>query len=573
MDILVLAKQIPEIDKIRFDASTGRIIRENVPLQMNSFDRKAVDEAIKIKEKHGGKVTVVSMGPPSADEILNLSLRMGADRAVLISDRAFAGSDTLVTSKVLAEFVRITSPDLVLAGKYSLDGETSQVPPEVAIFAGYNFKSSVSRIEIGEDLKSATVEHETEEGISVMEIPLRAVLSVSEKINRARAVKPGVPDMSQKIEHWSSSDLGISISGQSDSPTVVSGTEVIESTRNVHMTGSLKEAVETFLALSRERGTSSEPAMVDLDEYDPSRESVLGIGIDDATTTMEIASKIHELSSGKWNIRILGNIPPGDITGITCHTYDRIDCDSTRCMAEDISRFMAENHPKFVVFPSTVRGREVSAFVAALNNLGLTADCVDLSFEDGRLVQHKPAFGGGVVARITSRTVPALSTVRPGMFRVARTSRQFSHGEFRCAASHHDKVLDKIPVPEAYRPLRNAEIVISAGKGIGPKANMESILSVAGKLGAAVGATRPLVDFGYLPRQQQIGLTGSSISPRLYLAIGISGHDNHIVGIRYAGKIFAVNSNPDAPIFRYADFGFVGDSMEFLRSLSEALGE
>ncbi len=571
MHTTVLVKQIPDINKIQFDPSTGRIIRDNVPLQMNSFDRKAVDEAIKIKEKLGGTVSVVTMGPPFASEVLNLSLRMGADRGILISDRAFAGADTLVTSIILAEAVKKLAPDLVLAGKYSLDGETSQVPPEVAYFAGYNFKSSVSRIDFSSDQKTILIEHEREDGLQEIELPLKALVSVSEKINRARPLKPGVPDMTDRIENWTSADLGLTISGQKDSPTVVSGTARLESGRNVHLFEKLESALETLVSLASESGNEDPVVYREISSYDASRKVVLGVCIDDPSLAIEISSKIFDLSRGEFNIELIGNVPPDLIRGAQCHVYHRLDCGSTRCMAADIFRYIEEKQPEFVVFPSTVEGREVSAMVAAMGKLGLTADCVDLALVNGILVQMKPAFGGGVVANITSKTKPAMATVRPGMFKVCRTNTPFRIGDFKCSRSHTEKITRFIGVPESFRPLRNASIIVGIGKGIGDRANVEPIRSVADSIGAALGATRPLVDLGFVPRQVQIGLTGISISPSLYLALGISGHDNHVVGFRYAKKIFSVNKDPNAPIFKYSDYGYVGDCMEFVKSLSDLL--
>ena len=166
MKILVFIKQIPDVNRISFDSKTMRIIREGVPLMFNSFDKKAVEEAIRIKEKTGSEVVVATMGPPSARDILNESLKMGADDAYLITDRKFAGSDTWVTAKILSMVVEYVKPDLVLTGKYSLDGETSQVPPEIAFMTGMKFKSSVFRIELSEDLKTITVEQDREDGVN-----------------------------------------------------------------------------------------------------------------------------------------------------------------------------------------------------------------------------------------------------------------------------------------------------------------------------------------------------------------------------------------------------------------------
>ena len=125
MKILVFVKQIPEISRIEFDPKTKRIVRDKVPLIINPFDKRAVEEGIRIKEKIGGEVVVATMGPPSAADVLNNSLRMGADRAILISDPAYAGSDTWVTSRILSLVTKKISPDIVLLGKYSLDGKTT----------------------------------------------------------------------------------------------------------------------------------------------------------------------------------------------------------------------------------------------------------------------------------------------------------------------------------------------------------------------------------------------------------------------------------------------------------------
>ena len=114
MKILVFVKQIPEISRIEFDPKTKRIVRDKVPLIINPFDKRAVEEGIRIKEKIGGEVVVATMGPPSAADVLNNSLRMGADRAILISDPAYAGSDTWVTSRILSLVTKKISPDLVL---------------------------------------------------------------------------------------------------------------------------------------------------------------------------------------------------------------------------------------------------------------------------------------------------------------------------------------------------------------------------------------------------------------------------------------------------------------------------
>jgi electron transfer flavoprotein alpha subunit len=569
MKILVFAKQIPDVNQIGFDPATNRIIRENVPLQMNSFDRKAVEEAIRIKEKLGWETAVATMGPPSAADIINTSLRMGVDRGFLITDRAFGGSDTLVTSRILSSMVKYYGPDLVIMGKYSLDGETSQVPPELSKLCGFSFISSVSRLEINGD--TCTVDQDKERSVVTSRIRLPAVISVSEKINRARAVKPETPDMSSKVELLDSGKLGVNISGVNDSPTVVYGTERVDSRRKVEYLepgdGSYRKILEIINIASRRK---DDPILL---HPATGKGEVLGIAVSDPEVAMEIASKNAELA-GKDGLStvVIGNIKPVDLTGMPAHKYIYINEAQTECIADFIIRHIRDHEPRFVVFPSTIDGREIAAFVAAELGLGLTADCIDLKLENGRLIQYKPAFGGGIVARIYSKTSPAMATARPGIFRKRISKDKFSIEEPGQICKSQIQRISETMVPPEYLPISSSNVVVGVGKGIRKPDSVKPAMNLAEAIGASLGATRPIVDLGWIPRQQQIGLTGTAISPAVYIAIGISGHDNHMVGTRYAGKIVAINSDMNAPIFQYADFGIVEDAMDFIRGFMEYIG-
>ncbi len=568
MKILVLVKQIPEISKIQFDPATNRIKREEVPLIINPFDKRAVEEAIRIKEKRGAEVVVATLGPPSAAEVLNASLRMGADRAILISDPGFAGSDTLITSRVLSLVVGKIEPDLILLGKYSLDGETSQVPPEVALFSGYAFRTSISRIEF-EDGGKMIVEQDEDDGSTDYEIALPALLSVSEKINRARFVPPSVPDMTSRIEKWSASDLSTLIKG-SDSPTVVESTVRIESKRSVEY----MDRLDTILDMVRSISSSGENRGIDritIGDAIPGGRHALVVAAGDKRTAFELSAKMCNLGKGKFNTVLLGSFSPAEVEGLACHSYLHLKNGSNLAISDYIADYIKREKPEFVVFPSNIAGREISAFVAAKLSLGLTADCIDLAVENGKLIQYKPAFGGGMVARITSRTKPEMATVRPGMFPFSIAESHFSVHDIDLTGKFEDKVVASRKIPDTFRRLQGSRIIIGLGKGIGSKENVGEVVKFADRIGAAVGGTRPIVDLGWLPRQQQIGLTGYSISPDLYIAIGIGGHDNHVVGTRYAGKIVAVNRDRNAPIFNYSDFGLIEDSMEFVRKFSDLL--
>ncbi|MEM0157206.1 MAG: FAD-binding protein [Thermoplasmataceae archaeon] len=567
MKVLVFAKQIPDVNSVRFDPSTNRIIRENVPLSMNSFDRKAVEEAIRMKENHGFHTVVASMGPPQAADILNESLRMGADEAYLITDRKFGGSDTLATSRILATFAEKIKPDIILAGRYSLDGETSQVPPEVAAMLGYSFRSSVSKIEVDTAGNAITVDQDRENGIERYRIKIPAVLSVSEKINRARAVRPEVPDMRDRIVSVDSVWLGLDIDGKEFSPTVVAGTRSMESSRKVKMLefeeGVYSKIMELLeIARSASGLTDREFHMPPYNKGNP---LVLGVAVGDPQTAMEIASRLSQMAAKHpMNVAMIGSTPPDKLRGIACHDLYHVNSRDYMSLAGSLLDFIKQHEPVYIVFPSNSDGRDVASVVAAKLGLGLTADCVDLQVEDGKLIQYKPAFGGSIIASIYSKKKPAMATVRPGMFRSVVSRDEPRIHEFLPGSDSGQELIDAIPVPSEYRPLNSSDTVIGIGRGIRKRDTVREILKLAGFLNASVGATRPMVDMNFLPRQQQVGLTGMSISPAFYMALGISGQANHVVGIRYAGKVLAVNNDPAAEIFRYSDYGIVCDVNEFI---------
>lgn len=572
MKILVFAKQIPDVNQIKYDPGTNRIIRENVPLSINSFDKKAVEEAVRIKEKYGAETLVATMGPPQARDILNESLKMGIDKAYLITDRKFGGSDTLATAKVLSAFVRKMKPDIVLMGKYSLDGETAQVPPEVAVFTGYAFKSSIAKIDLEETEGTVLVEHENEHGLEKLRIPIPAVISVSEKINRARAIKPDTPDMFDNIEEFDAARLGIEFTGVQYSPTVVTGTSMLESRRKTEMLPFDDEAYGKIFAIiseSRESGNAAET--VSLQKPVQDSDTILGVVLNDPKLGEEISSKISQLaSSNGLNVVLFGNVDP-DSMGLIGHEYYLYQTESVESFADALTEFTREKKPRYVVFPSTVEGREVAGTIAARLEVGLTADCVDLEIKDRKLIQYKPAFGGSIIATIYSKTEPQMTTVRPGMFKILESAEKPRIFELKFGAGRTYELLEKIPVPNEYKPLGASNLVIGIGRGIKKKDQVREILELANILDASLGATRPLVDMGFVPRQQQIGLTGVSISPGAYLALGISGQANHVVGIRYCNKIIAVNSDPDAPIFQYSDYGVVADVNDFLNGFAKYL--
>ncbi|SFM12492.1 electron transfer flavoprotein subunit beta/FixA family protein [Pelosinus propionicus] len=224
MEILVCIKQVPDTAEVKIDPVTNTLIRQGVPSIVNPFDKNALEAALQLKDKHGGKVTVISMGPPQAKEALKECLAMGADQAILVSDRAFGGADTLATSYTLAAAIRkVGSYDLIFCGKQAIDGDTAQVGPEIAEHLGIAQITYVAKIEVNGD--TVSVEREYEEGYGIIEGKLPLLISVVKSINEPRypTIKATMKANRVEIPVWTMADLDVDEQklGLKGSPTQV----------------------------------------------------------------------------------------------------------------------------------------------------------------------------------------------------------------------------------------------------------------------------------------------------------------------------------------------------------------
>lgn len=225
MNIVVCIKQVPGSTEVRINAETNTLVREGVEGIINPFDTYAIEEGVRLKERFGGKVTILTMGPPQADAILRESIEVGADEGILVSDRAFAGSDTLATSYVLSKAIeKIADYDLIISGKQTMDGDTGQVGPGIAQRLGIPFVAYVSSVEeIGDGKMKA--QRMTDEGHEIVESPVPCVMSVSKEINvpRLPSIRGKMKAKSAQFTVWSAQDLGIEEDkvGVAGSPTWV----------------------------------------------------------------------------------------------------------------------------------------------------------------------------------------------------------------------------------------------------------------------------------------------------------------------------------------------------------------
>ncbi len=209
MKIIVCIKQVPDTTEVKINEETNTLIREGVASVVNPFDLHAVEEGLRLREKYGGTVTALSMGPPQAAEALREVLSMGVDDAVLLSDRAFAGADTLATSYTLAKGVqKIGGFDLIICGKQAIDGDTAQVGPGLAEKLGVVHVTYVKKIHSLEDNR-ITVERMTEEGSEIIRFPLPGLITVVKEINEPRlpSLKGKMRAKKAEIPVWSLQDV------------------------------------------------------------------------------------------------------------------------------------------------------------------------------------------------------------------------------------------------------------------------------------------------------------------------------------------------------------------------------
>ncbi len=660
--VLALCKQIPVVEDMQL-GSDGRLVREGLDLHMNDYCRRGVSKGLEITKKSRGTLSVLTLGPPSADTVCREAVAFGADQGFHISDPAFAGSDTLATAKALAAAVREVGPfDLILCGRNSVDADTGQVPPQLAQILDLPFACGVRELSLVGERLSLLLEHDDE--WVEMEVELPCVLSCAERLCDPCKIKDPAVWASvdaERIQRLSADDLGDGPWGAEASPTWVGGVRGIEVDRRREvLQGSLSEQVERAVAVLTERGALTRDSRekdstsgADTGPYTPRPcsnayslaagathpravdampQAVEGAGATSLTnegrgvplvavlaepgrerSSRELLGAAAELASalggrvtalgepaaleedlGRWGadeaVRIVspGTSPeprPNEINDSAENPADAqagnsspkprppegVPSSPPRLPEEDVARaalgWARAAKPWAILAPGTPWGREVASRLAADLGAGLTGDAVGLRCVDGRLVADKPAFGGRLVAAIGCTSEVQMATVRPGVFPLPRPrqSGELPVTDVEASPRNRVRVISRRRDDDSSL-LARAQVVIGVGRGI-DTADYARLNAAAKRIGAELCATRKVTDVGAMPRARQVGITGHTIAPRLYIAVGISGNFNHTVGVRSSGSIVAVNTDPDAQIFDWCDLGFIGDWRDVLDML------
>ena len=594
--VLALAKQIPVFENMQLGRD-NRLVRDGLALHMNDYCRRGVAQGLQIARASGGTLSVLTLGPPSADTVCREAIAFGADAGYHVTDPAFAGSDTLATARALAAAVEhLGTFDLILAGRNSVDAETGQVPPQLAELLGLPFACGVRRLRLAGERLSLLLEHNDEWLDAELELP--ALLSCAERLIDPCKIKDPVVWAgvdAGRIRAIAADELGPGPWGAAASPTSVGPIWTLKINRRGEMlSGALAEQTDRAITVLDERGALSAAGAPDVARGSglavdlPAGGSggpAVGVLIEPARDrhTRELLGAGARLAAAVGgHVVALGPAAGAELGSFGADAVRRITAAGAGAGAttgdshgglteEDIAAAVGDwadgVAPWAILAPSTAWGREVASRVAARLGAGLTGDAVGLSCEAGRLIADKLAFGGYVMAAIKCSSAVQMATVRAGVLGLPEPRRTpdppvteitvTPRGRLRVLRRTRDDDGDQ---------LAHAEVVIGVGVGV-DVADYERLRADARKIGAELCATRKVTDVAAMPRARQVGITGHTISPRLYIAIGLSGKFNHTAGVRSAGSIVAINPDPGAPIFDWCDVGFVTDWREVFDEL------
>ena len=618
MHIVVCVKHVPDATDIRFDPITLNLIREGVPSIVNPFCLNALEEAIRLKEKHGGTITAVSMGPLQAQEGLREALAMGVDRAVMVSDREMAGADTLATSytlwKAIGKIGEADPFDVILSGKVALDGETGQVPPGLAVRFSIPVISNVTKIEnVDPNSRTIVVKHRFDDGIETVKAKLPAVLTITEEANKPRkfTIEGMLKAKKAKIELWDKSAIGAdpNLLGLKGSPTIVKKVfpppgrkqgQIFDGTADPR--AAAEWLVQKVIEVNALGAPPPKPLEAEVQTPEQKAASNLNAKYGEVWVWVEhfhgTPAKVswELLGEGKRLARIYGTklsalVISNKASHIAKEAFvygaDRVyvienealEDYRTQPYAIAMAQAVRKYKPEALLIGGTIRGRDLAGSAATLLETGLIADCtaLDIDVETGTFMGTRPDYGGNLMSTIICpKNRPTMASVRPRVMKTLPPSHEWEGETIKVDVNLkpedlNTEVMEFVPIEKVGIRLEDAQVIVSGGRGLGSAKNFYLVEELANVLRAQVGASRAAVRAGWIGYEHQVGQTGFTVRPRLYVAVGISGAIQHIVGIMNGDYIIAINRDPEASIFKMADFGIVGDLFKVVPALIDEL--
>lgn len=690
---IVLVKQVPDVSQITdnaFDPKTGNLIRTRLPSVINELDAQALSFAWRMKQLSGdseGKVICLTMGPPMAAEVLRYGLGRCADMAVLLTDRALGGADTWATANPLAYAIRKIRAELldgsddyfVVAGMQSVDGDTAQVPAQIAEelnipcvayateAACNDGKFTFTRIISGGSQVVEPLRLPAMVTVAKYEHPLFASFARTRMANQFKLIQWGADDVkatavgvagsktrvirvfppgktSRKCQPvHSAKELASIIADKlsTDSGTGSAGTEqsagyVLPDKRadklNRSFEGTEKEN-EDFAALAKLLKSMhiTDPSKIDEatcekileDKSIPFHKKALedmlaGLALSKPeysgdvwvmaehsegqinNATFELIGKARELAdslqvhvgvvlAGQAVTSLAGELIAAGADHVYVIEHPLLAHFDPHPYRKAVSDVFTKYQPQIFLFGATPQGRVLAPMISYRVGCGLTADCTGLDIRDSSrkgqiavLMQTRPALGGNVMATICTKDSSCqMATARPGVMKrlpedAKRTGKVIQHS---IDLTESDRSLAIISTEKGHGEVNfESDVIVSGGKGMQNRDNYDRLLkklcgSIGDRFGVSVekGATRTAVEQGFIERIHQVGQTGTAVGPKLYVAIGISGAIQHMIGVANTETIVAINTDPNAPIFKQCDYYIVGSADEVVPELIAAL--
>ncbi len=691
---IVLVKQVPDVTQITdnaFDPESGTLIRTRLASVINELDTQALAFANymkKISDDQNGKIVALTMGPPMADEVLRYALSRCADIVVLLTDRALGGADTVATAnplafavkKIVKEILKCNDDYYIVTGMQSVDGDTAQVPPQIAeelalpciayvTKAEYkNNRFEFTRIISGGSQVVAAKKLPAVVTVAKYEYPLFATFARTRWANTAEAIQ------------WNSDDINATLIGVKGSKTsVIRVFPPGKSTRKCQQVSDAKSLAKLIIDSFRsDNGETSDASDGQTnryvlpnrraDKFDRSLEGtkkeqedyeiLVGIlkklGITNISRVDDTEKqKILDAAGERFHKKVLEDMLDGlklaepsfqgEVWVVAEHsdgivhpatfeligkTRELADSLQTRVgvavagyqiepMAKELIAAGADNvyliedkllsvfdptahrkaiadvistyWPQIVLYAATPQGRMLAPMVSCRVGCGLTADCTGLDIRDnsrngyiGILLQTRPALGGNVMATIrTKNSRSQMATARPGVMKrlppdYSRKGKLIKH---KVELNDDDISLQILKTERGTGGVNfDSDVIVSGGKGMQSRDNYERLVgtfceSLSKKLDTQVerGASRAAVEQGFAERSHQVGQTGTSVGPKLYFALGISGAIQHMIGVANTETIIAINSDPNAPIFKQCDYYIVGTVEDIVPRLVQEL--
>jgi len=630
LTIISLIKQVPVPSEMRM-GEDGLMDRTKAKSIINIDCTFGLEAGLQLKKQNPeSRLIVCSMGPGSFDVALRTAISMGYDEAYLLSDRKLGGSDTYATGLAIATMLKhlgftkdSKDPYIILAGRQTSDGDTAHVPSQVAENIGIPQATFVESVK-SDGTDNVIAKRIIEGGYQMMKLPMPCVISLT-----PTGIPPRKPSLSGaikarnlKITTYGIDDIGLGTEkiGISGSPTIVAKVINIVSERPpITMSEGHNEAslIDSLIAnlkkggnvlVKKEAEAKKDTERPDFPEKD-FRDGSSGILTWAEITNGNVSRPSLELLTPARNLAkqlgvgtkvitlIIGNNVRPLAQILIEHGSDEVILVENDQLEEYLvlpfssifEQVIKARKPEIALFAATTSGRELAPRIGMKTDSGVTADCTGL--EIGEYVDKKekviytpilesrrPTYGESKLATILGFVCPQISTARAGTFEVPKRveGRQGIVSNFKPVLNDQDFVVEILKTVRGEGGLQNlfqADIIVSGGRGTTTD-NLGLIKALAEALksqgvNAEWSCSRPVVDEGVAEYARQVGQTGKTIRPKLYIAVGISGAIQHIAGMKEAEKIIAIDHNPKANIFHNADFGIVGEYQDILPELIE----